>query len=265
MDTVIVERDGAVARLVLNRTEGLNAIDEQMTSELLEVLEEMARDEALRALILTGAGRAFCAGGSLEAGATGPLRPAEQSPEELRQALRHGPQMVTLALHRFPMPVIAAVNGVAAGGGFDWAMACDIRIGSEKARFRAGFTSIGLFPGTGGAWLLPRRVGMSRAAELLFTDRVIEAAEAERIGLLDRIVPHANLEAEAGKLAEKIASGPPIALRLAKLQLHKGLDMDLAAALEIAATCEAITLRSEDHREGVKAFLEKRKPRFQGK
>lgn len=264
-ESITLQKDAGIAWLVLNRPEKLNAIDQKMTSEVIQALEDIAGDKEIRTVVLTGAGDVFCAGAGLEQGSTGPLRPGEQTPEELRQALRRGPQKVTLALHRMGMPVIASVNGIAAGGGFDWAMACDVRIGSEKTRFKAGFTSIGLFPGTGGTWLLPRLIGVAKAAELLFTDRLVDSSEAEKLGLLNMVVRHERLAAETRKLAKKIASGPPVALRLAKLQLHKEPGMDLAAALEVAAVCEAITLRSEDHREGVSAFREKRKPGFKGK
>lgn len=259
---IVLHNEGQIVRIVLNRPEKRNAINEELTWELLEALEEVRRDRQTRVLVLTGAGEAFCVGGGLEAGTTGPLRPSEQKPEELRQALRNGAQRVTLALREMDKPVIAMVNGVAAGGGFDWAMACDLRIGSEKTRFRVGFTSIGLFPGTGGAWLLPRIVGVPKAAEMLFTDRLVDSSEAERLGLLNKVVAHGDLEAETMKLAGQIASGPPIALRLAKMQLYRGLEMDLGTALEMAAACETITLTSEDHREGVNAFLEKRNAVF---
>lgn len=264
-DTIVVERKGPIARIVLNRPDHLNTINETMSSELLRALASIARDSKVRAVILTGAGIAFCAGAELEKGAVGPLRTSEHRGEEIRQSLRHGPQKVTQALYDLEKPVIAMVNGVAAGGGFDWAMACDIRIGSEKTRFRVGFTSIGLFPGTGGTWLLPRLVGPARAAELLFTDRFIEAPEAAQSGLLNALVLSKELEAETVKLATSIAAGPPIALRLAKLQLHMGLNMDLRHALEMAAALETITLASDDHKHGVKAFLEKRKPQFKGR
>lgn len=260
-----VHNYGLIARIVLNRPEKRNAINEELTEQLLQALEEVRCDRQTRVLVLTGAGEAFCVGGGLEAGTTGPLRPGEQKPEDLRQALRNGPQRVTMTLRQMDKPVIAMVNGVAAGGGFDWAMACDIRTGSEKTRFRVGFTSIGLFPGTGGAWLLPRLVGVPKAAELLFTDRMVDSGEAERLGLLNKVVAHGDLESETMKMATRIAEGPPIALRLAKMQLYRGLEMDLGTALEMAAACETITLTSDDHREGVNAFLEKRKAVFQDK
>ncbi len=215
-NAILVKRQAPIGRIILNRPDHLNAINDNMSSELLDALADLARDDELRAVILTGAGNAFCAGAGLEKGAVGPLHTGEHRGEEIRQSLRHGPQKVTRALYDLEKPVIAMVNGVAAGGGFDWAMACDIRMGSEKTRFRVGFTSIGLFPGTGGTWLLPRFVGPTVAAELLFTDRFVEATEAERLGLLNRLVPSGELETETIKLATRIAAGPPVALRLAK-------------------------------------------------
>jgi len=263
--TILLQSRGPVAMIILNRPDQLNAINETMSSELLDALRYTARNNELRAVILTGAGNAFCAGAGLQEGVVGPIHTAKDKAEQIRQSLRHGPQKVTQTLYDLEKPVIAMVNGVAAGGGFDWAMACDIRIGSEKTRFRVGFTSIGLFPGTGGTWLLPRLVGPARAAELLFTDRVLEAPEAERLGLLNRVVPSGELDTETAQLATRIAAGPPIALRLAKMQLHRGLTMDLCHALEMAAALETITLTSDDHRDGVTAFIEKRRPQFKGR
>lgn len=263
-DTLLVQRNTPIGRIFLNRPDQLNAINDTMSSELLLALADMASDNNIRAIILTGTGSAFCAGAGLRKGAVGPLETGRHKGENIRQSLRHGPQKVTRTLYDMAKPVIAMVNGVAAGGGFDWAMACDLRIGSEKTRFRLGFTGIGLFPGTGGTWLLPRLIGPARAAELLFTDRFIEAAEAEQLGLLNRLVSSDELETETTKLATKIASGPPVALRLAKLLLHKGINMDLSHALEMAAAMETITLASDDHKKGVKAFFEKRKPQFKG-
>jgi len=157
------------------------------------------------------------------------------------------------------------INGAAVGGGFDLACACDLRVGSEKARFMVAFTRIGLFPGWGGTWLYPRIIGIAKSAEMLFTGDFLEAKDAERYGLLNRLVPAEELEGETMALARRIADGPPIAIRLSKLQLYKGLEMDLETAMKVAAACETITLTSEDHKEGVAAFREKRRPQYKGK
>ena len=157
------------------------------------------------------------------------------------------------------------VNGPAVGAGFDLALVCDLRIGSEKARFMNAFVRIGLFPGWGGTWLYPRVMGVGRALEFLFTGDFTEAEEAGRLGVLNRLVSSEELEKETMALATRIAEGPPIAMRLAKMQVYKGLNMEFETALNIAAACETITLSSEDHREGVAAFREKRKPQFKGR
>jgi enoyl-CoA hydratase/carnithine racemase len=162
-------------------------------------------------------------------------------------------------------PTIAMVNGVAVGGGFDVALACDLRIGSKDARFRNAFVKIGLFPGWGGTWLYPRVMGLGKALEYLFTGDFLGAEEAERLGVLNKMVVPEELEKETMVLARKIAQGPPIAIRLMKLQAYKGLQMDMETALEMAAACETITLNSEDHKEGVAAFREKREAQFKGK
>ena len=157
------------------------------------------------------------------------------------------------------------VNGAAVGAGCDLAMACDMRTGCESTRFMNAFVRIGLFPGWGGTWLYPRVMGVGRALEFLFTGDFMEAEEAGRLGVLNRLVASEDLEKETMALATRIAEGPPIAMRLAKMQVYKGLNMEFETALNVAAACETITLSSEDHREGVAAFREKRKADFKGR
>ena len=161
-------------------------------------------------------------------------------------------------------PTIAMINGVCLGAGFDLALACDLRIASEKARFMCGFVKIGLFPGFGAAWLYPRTMGLAKAFELLFTGDTLEAKEAKEIGLLNKLTTPEELESVTMTLAKKITDGPPIALRLMKSQVYKGLGTDLVTALDEAAICESITLASMDHKEGITAFREKRTPSFEG-
>ncbi len=157
------------------------------------------------------------------------------------------------------------VNGAAVGAGCDLAFACDMRTGSENTRFMNAFIRIGLFPGWGGTWLYPRVMALGKALEYLYTGDFIEAEDAEKLGVLNRLVSADELEKETMALAGKIASGPPVAMRLTKLQVYKGLNMDLETALQMAAACETITLTSEDHREGVAAFREKRQAKYQGR
>jgi 2-(1,2-epoxy-1,2-dihydrophenyl)acetyl-CoA isomerase len=259
--TLILKREEGIATIILNRPERLNAINSEMISELNHALEEVARDEQVRVVILTGAGRAFSAGADLKEVES----LSEVTPEDKRRHLEGGAQEVVRRLQRMGKPTIAMVNGAAAGAGFDWALACDIRIGAETARFRAAYTIIGLIPGAGATWLLSRIVGPNRTAEIIFTGDFVEAKEAERIGILNRIFPVEELEKETMALARRIASNPPIALRLDKQLLYKGLEVDLDTALGMAAAFQTICLASEDHKEAVAAFKEKRQPLFKGR
>ena len=264
-ETITVRAEDAVTIITLNRPDRLNALNKAMIGEFLEALGAAERDGRTRVVVLTGAGRAFCAGADLhDPAGPGGLLP-EDSPESKRQGLRHGIYPMILALQRSDLPVIAMVNGDAAAGGCDLALACDIRIGSKRSRFMESFARIGLFPGTGGCWFLPRLVGLSKAAEMIFTGDPLPAEEAYRLGLLSHLVPQAELEAATMALARRIADGPPIAIRLAKMVMYKSLETDLETSLELAAACEAITLTSEDHQAGLGAFREKRPPVFRGR
>lgn len=261
---VATGRDG-ITTVTLNRPERLNALNQPMIGELLQVVTEAQQDRTTRVLVLTGAGRAFCSGADIQgpAGIAGLDR--DESPESKRQGLRHGYQPLILAIQRCDLPVIAMVNGDAAAGGCDLALACDMRVGSERTRFIETFVRIGLFPGTGGCWFLPRAVGLAKAAEMIFTGDPLAAEDAFRLGLLNHLVPHGELENATMALARKVAAGPPIAIRLAKMVMRGSLGTDLETSLELAAASESITLTSEDHKEGVAAFKEKRRPVFTGR
>lgn len=256
-----------IARVTLNRPERLNAMNESMQHELSEAFRDVAEDDEMRVLILTGSGRGFCSGADV-GGMSGNQEVSKESEvrgaEEIRRRFRV-PQRMILDLQRMEKPTICMVNGVAVGAGFDLACACDIRVGSTNARFMVAYVRIGLFPGYGGTWLYPRALGsIGKAAELLFTGDFIEAEEARQYGLLNHIVSSENLDEFTMEMAQKIAHGPPIALRLAKLMLYKGLEFDLETAMDMAAAAETITLTSSDHREGVAAFREKRQAKFRG-
>ncbi len=261
-ETILLEKKEEIGILTLNRPDRLNALNEKMYAELVQAIQEADQDDEVRVLILTGAGKAFCAGADV--GRMSAEERKARGSEEIRRGFRNI-QAIILGLHRMEKPTIAMVNGAAVGGGFDLACACDLRTGSENARFMSAFVRIGLFPGFGGTWLYPRIIGIPKAAEMLFTGDFMEAKDAERFGLLNRLVPAADLEKETMSLARRIANGPPIAIRLSKMQLYKGLEMDLETALKMAAACETITLTSEDHQEGVAAFREKRPPKYRGK
>jgi len=266
-ETIILEKKDAIATITLNRPERLNAINPQMTQELASALDNVEADAGVRVLVITGAGRGFCAGADVGGMTGGAERDssAAVTAEELRQGLIHSAGRVMPRIHKLQKPTIAMVNGSAVGAGFDLALVCDIRIGSEKSRFMNAFVRIGLFPGWGGTWLYPRVMGVGKALEYLYTGDFMEAEEAERLGVLNKLVKAEELEAETLAFARKIASGPPISLKLMKLQVYKGLGMDFETALQFAAACETITLSSEDHREGVAAFREKRQARYQGR
>lgn len=261
-ETILLEKNEGIGVLTLNRPERMNALNEKMAAELVQALREVNQDDEIRVLVVTGAGKAFCTGADV--GGMSSKERKSKGAEEIRRGFSNI-QGIILGLQRLEKPTIAMINGAAVGGGFDLACACDLRTGSENTRFMVAFTRIGLFPGWGGTWLYARIIGIPKAAEMLFTGNFMGAEEAERLNLLNKLVPAEELEKETMSLARHIANGPPIAIRLAKLQLYKGLEMDLETSLQIAAAFETITLTSEDHKEGVAAFGEKRPPQYKGK
>ena len=265
--TIILRKEEGIAILTLNRPEKMNAINAQMTEELVSTLDDIDEDDQVRVLVITGTGRGFCSGADVGGMTSGTQKGTAtvRGAEEIRQGLTRSAGRVIPRLQKMKKPTIAMVNGAAVGAGCDLAFACDLRTGSENTRFMNAFVRIGLFPGWGGTWLYPRVMGLGKALEYLFTGDFIEAAEAEKLGVLNRLVPADQLEKETIALANKIANGPPIAIRLTKLQVYKGLDMDLETALQMAAAAETITLTSQDHQEGVTAFREKRQPKYQGR
>ncbi|MFI5261555.1 MAG: enoyl-CoA hydratase-related protein [Candidatus Limnocylindrales bacterium] len=242
--------------LTLDRPDALNALDAPLKAGLLAALRQAARDATVRAIVLTGAGRAFCAGQDLrETGITGAAIGAE---------VREHYNPLIMALADLPKPVVAAVNGVAAGAGLSLALACDIRLASDSATFICAFGRVGLVPDSGLSWFLPRVVGMGRALEMALTTAPIDATTAERIGLVNRVVPSADLATEGLALAARLADGPPMAMGLTKRALLDAQSMDLEQALEREAQLQTAAGRSPDHAEGVAAFVQKRRPRFGG-
>jgi enoyl-CoA hydratase/carnithine racemase len=193
----------------------------------------------------------------------GPHKPGPGGAEELRRGFKLA-QRVILGIYKMEKPVIAAIHGSAVGAGFDLACACDIRIAADSARFMAAYIHVGLFPGYGGTWLYPRLVGQAKAAELMYTGNFMEADEAKSLGFVNDIVAEGDLIDTAEKMARRIAAGPPIAIRLAKMMMRRGTSMDLETSLEMSAAAEAITLSSEDHVEGMAALRQKRRPEFKG-
>ena len=257
VDGLRVEVDGPVAIVTLDRPEALNALTVPVKVALREALESIAGDRAVRAVILTGAGRAFCAGQDL---AERELPDAAPLEVEVRE--RYNP--IIRALRSMPQPVIAAVNGVAAGAGASLAFACDLRIAAEGARFVLAFGKIGLVPDSGASWFLPRLVGAARAAELALVGDPVTAEDALRIGLVSRVVPGEALLGEARAMADQVAANAPGAAALTKRLLADAWTTDLDAALSAEAATQGTAGATADHAEGLAAFREKRPPRFTG-
>ncbi|MBI2777337.1 MAG: enoyl-CoA hydratase/isomerase family protein [Chloroflexi bacterium] len=254
---VRLDVEGWVATVALNRPAALNALTIPMKERLLEVLRHLAGDRGVRAVVLTGAGRAFCAGQDLRERLEPGAPPLGQ---ELR--LRYNP--IVEALRALPQPVLAAVNGVAAGAGASLAFACDLRIASETASFVLAFGRIGLVPDSGATWTLPRLVGAARAAEIALLNDPVSAAEALRIGLVSRVVAPDALAVEAAAIAARLAEGAPAAMTMSKRLLGAAFDRDLETALEAEAEAQQAAGSSRDHAEGLAAFTEKRPPAFTG-
>ena len=253
-------QDG-IALLVMNRPERLNSLNSELAVALSEALGRAAGNPAVQVVVLTGAGRAFCAGGDLALIGKGRQT---GNVAGLEPVLRAGMQIV-LKMRTMPQPVIAAVNGAAAGAGANIALAADIRIAAEEASFGQNFAKVGLYPDYGGTFFLPELVGPSKAAEMFYTGDMIDARTAERLGLVNRVVPAAQLEAEVRSMALKIAQGPPIAIRAAKAALFASKREQLEQALEQEVRNQLECFQSEDCGEGITAFFEKRAPKFQGK
>ena len=263
-DLVLRDEEAGVVTLTLNQPKLRNPISDTPTIEaLIAAITAADADINVRAVILTGAGSAFSTGGNIQTmraggGLNDPL------PANTRRNYRQGIQRLPLLFEAIEVPVIAAVNGPAIGAGCDLACMSDIRIASESARFAESFVKLGIVPGDGGAWLLPRIVGLSKASEMSFTGDLLSAQEALACGLVSRVVSDDQLLDEAKALAGRIASNPPHAVRMTKRLLREGRTASLAAILEASAAAQALCHATNDHREAVDAFLEKRAPRFSG-
>ncbi len=256
-ETLLTEMRDGVRILTLNRPDVLNAINARLGEELLDALREAERSADARCVLLTGAGRAFCAGADLR----------DQSPGQtsLGEALRRRYNPIMQTIQAMDKPVIAAVNGVAAGAGCNLALVADLRIASDRASFIEVFARVGLIPDSGGTWVLPRLVGWGRALEMMFLTDPVDAAAAERIGLVNRVVPHDDLMHTAMQWATRLAQGPTRTYGLIKRGVHHASAVGFREALEYEAHLQEIAGGTDDHREGVAAFLEKRPPSFRGR
>ncbi|HKI98772.1 MAG TPA: enoyl-CoA hydratase [bacterium] len=261
-ELIQVDIQRRVATITLNRPERLNALGQDMREQLLAALERVEADDAARVVVITGAGRAFCSGGDVkemsERRAKGGSPRRESEPVPMRDR-------ILARMQTLPKPVIAAVNGVAAGAGMNLALGCDLRIASDKASFGQAFVRRGLHPDWGGTYFLPRLVGMAKALELIWTGDMVPAEEALRLGLVNRVVPADEFAEEVQDWAERFAAGPPIAMRLAKRGVYRNQGADLASALEYESFAQQVVWASEDAGEGIRAFVEKRPPDFQGR
>jgi 2-(1,2-epoxy-1,2-dihydrophenyl)acetyl-CoA isomerase len=255
--TIVLKREDNIVTIILNRPEKLNAVIPQMVEELIEATLFAGQDDAVKVIILTGAGRAFSAGGDASA------HLAFQS-EDPRQLMEHFRQLgeVIVNLRNTAKPTLAVVNGPAIGAGFSLALGCDIILASEEAKFSVGFIRMALHPEGGVTYLLPRILGTAKACELIFTGKIIDAKEAERMGLVNQVVPHEQLEVSAKELANSLAKAPAMALGLSKISLYQALELSLPSAVEREARAQTICMSGEDVKEAVNAFLEKRAPNF---
>ncbi len=260
-ETILVEKKESIGRIILNRPLALNAISDTMGEELNAALKDMDRDEKTRCLVITGAGRAFSAGEDVSGLKE---RYGGGSHPSLGDHLRKKYHPMILRVRSMEKPVIARLNGIAAGSGASLALACDIRVASEEAGLRQAFIGVGLVPDSGSSYFLTRLVGLGRAIELIMTGRTVGAKEAESLGLVHKVVPLAELDGTVDEMAIQLASGPTKALGLSKRVVNRVANLELPEALEYEAYHQDIAGHTNDHLEAVKAFLEKRKPKFSG-
>ncbi|MFE9597439.1 enoyl-CoA hydratase/isomerase family protein [Streptomyces hokutonensis] len=253
---------GQVAYLTLNRPEAMNALTPDQRNRLIALLAEASADPSIRAVVLTGTGRGFCAGADLRSGAT---TTGERVAGDVARTIRLGAQRLIAAVLDCEKPVIAAVNGTAAGLGAHLALACDLVLAAESARFIEVFVRRGLVPDGGGAYLLPRLIGPQRAKELMFFGDALTAPDAERLGLVNRVVPDGELEKTTREWAQRLATGPTRALALTKQLVNASLDSDRTTAFAAEAAAQEINMTTEDAREGVASFVERRSPEYRGR
>lgn len=259
-EPVLLHQEGSIATLTMNRPEKLNALDEELRAGLVEKFARVARETSVRVVVLTGAGRGFSTGGDIRKMAE--LKKSHQS-VAFRSFLEGGHELVR-SIRSLPKPVLASVNGPAAGAGMNLALACDLRIASDQATFAEAFVRVGLHPDWGGTFFLPRMVGTGRAIEMFFLGEPVCAAEAKQLGMVNAVVPHDRLSEETRKLAERLAQAPALPIGLLKQALYERLETQLDSMMEHEVEAQMKCFESDDFEEGLKAFLEKRKPKFKG-
>jgi 2-(1,2-epoxy-1,2-dihydrophenyl)acetyl-CoA isomerase len=256
---LLLERDGGVLVMTMNRPDVLNALGMSMMSDMLKALEDASNDPEIGCVVLTGSGRGFSAGGDMKARAAGKreVRSFEDGVDELRSRME-----CSRLLHEMPKPTIAMWNGVAAGAGMSLALACDMRIAGKSARMRTAFANMGFSGDFGGHWFLAKLAGPAKARELYFTNALVESAELEKLGLVNRLVEDAALREETMKLARQLGNGPKVAWRYMKANMKLAEEGSLRQALDAEALHMMRTRQTEDHKEALKAFVEKRPPVF---
>lgn len=262
---ILIEKRDRVAIVTLNEPEARNPLTPGIVSELCDFLAGANDDEDLSCIVLTGAGKGFCSGGNIKDMRDGNDPMYRGTAYDMTDGYRKGVQAIPKLFHRLDVPAIAAVNGAAIGAGCDLACMCDIRIASEHAKFAESFMRVGIVSGDGGAWLLPRVVGLPRALEMALTCNMLDAQEALTWGLVNHVVPAKDLMTKALEMAQGIASFPPRSIRLNKRLIKQSMDMTLDGSLELSAAYQAIAQNTADQKEAVLALIEKRKPNFVGK
>ena len=257
---MLYRTEGNVAILTMNRPEAKNSFSPEMLTLWRQFLEEAKSDNQVRVIVVTGKGDTFCSGGDIREMAEGRLRSWD-----MKKFLWEGVHRIIFALEDLDKPVIAAINGAAMGAGLDMAIMCDLRVCSDRAKLSESYILLGLVPGDGGAYFLPRLIGIGKALELLLTGDILSPREALEIGLVNRVVDHDRLMEETMTLAERIANKPPLAIRMVKRAVYQGQTSTLRSHLDYISSQIALLSETQDHQEAARSFLEKRKPIFEGK
>jgi enoyl-CoA hydratase/carnithine racemase len=256
---MLYKKEEGIATITMNRPNKKNSLSPALFQGIFNGIEDAAADEAVKVIIITGTGDSFCSGADVKAMARGELQRRPEIPENVER-VRRAP--FAMQFQECPKPIIASINGVAVGVGLDLALSCDIRIASDKARLTVGYVRRGMVPAAGSAYFLPRLLGIDRALKLILTSEMIDAEEAERIGLVTIVVPHDELESATLEIAEKIARSPVLAVQAAKRAVYEGLSQDLETSLEYTMNIRQTLLGTEDFKESATAFVEKREPTF---